>query len=91
MTSPPSETQRWGFSAIPNYTRSPFGSVVDGEGPMSTSGFYGLVPNNKQSYGYNISINKDPVDEFDYASLSFRPGGYAANPLAGMQFTDCTT
>jgi hypothetical protein len=57
---------------------------------MSTSGLYGLVPNNKQSYGYNIAINKEPVDEFNYSSLSYLRGGYGANPLAGMQFTDCT-
>jgi hypothetical protein len=89
LTSPV-DAQRWGFSAAPNMTRSPFTSPVDGEGPRATSGLYGLIPNNKTSYGYDITMKRDPIDEFDYGNLSYLPRSIEnSNPLAGFQFTSC--
>jgi len=85
----PRETQKIGFSAVPNTMGSPFTVPGDGSGPLSAAGLYGLIPNNKQSYGYDITSQKD-ADQFDPSSVSYmRGGGYSPNPLAGLQFTTC--
>lgn len=85
FTINPSTSRRWGFSAIPNSTRSPFSSDEDGTFARSANAMYGLMPDHTPGYG-------GESDEFMSSTLlpSWIANGNRRNPFAGIQFTDCS-
>lgn len=86
FSTEPSATRRWGFSAIPNITRSPFTSSDDPTVARSANAMYGLMPD------YTRAANvQDGGDNQTRTNVNINnPGAVGGNPFAGMEFTDCT-
>jgi hypothetical protein len=84
FTTSPGTSRRWGFSAIPNFTRSPFSSDEDGTSARSANAMYGLMPDYARPYG------GEEAGQILSRTIS-RPGtSGGGNPFAGMEFTECT-
>jgi hypothetical protein len=83
--SNPTETRRWGFSAMANPVRSPFTQGMEGAGPRSANAMYGLMPDHTPGYGSSSE---------EFMSQTLVPGwqntGEGRNPFAGIEFTDCS-
>lgn len=84
--SNPAVTRRWGFSALPNATRSPFLPDDDDTPARSANAMYGLMPD------YTRPGLEDGGDNLTRTTVPQRTTtiGGGGNPFAGMQFTDCT-
>lgn len=86
FSSDPVGTRRWGFSAIPNTTRSPFSTEDDGTSSRFANAMYGLMPDYARPALDNGNVGDNQTRT---TNITQRIGG-GGGGFGGMEFTECT-